>query len=92
MTDAMIKVCPGCCGNTGGGHLTKHWGGVGKRTPRKDSLRELLLRLAWSSQSPLWRDGQREHRPIVCIVTIKAHFGDKQVFSLLEHSQELRDW
>lgn len=62
----------------------KHWGGVGKRTPRKDSLRELLLRLAW--------EGQRERRPIVCIVTIKAHFGDKQVFSLLEHSQELRDW
>lgn len=27
VTDAVIKVCPGCCGSTGRGHLTELWGG-----------------------------------------------------------------
>ena len=101
MTDAVIRVCPGCCGNTGREHLTNTGVGVGKRRPRKDSLRKLLLRLVWSSRRLCGgREGGNADASVYIVIikiqeacVIKTDFGDKQVFSLAgARSQELRDW
>lgn len=39
VTDAVIRVCPGCCGSEERGQLTNTGVGVGKRRAGKDSLR-----------------------------------------------------